>query len=94
MPPKIADHHRWSAAYLREAAKEHDLAAQLLEDENETEAGYHAYLAHGFETHALEESGHASKRSSDEVEEIDWENLTHQEADEEEPEHRPKAKAR
>lgn len=91
MPPKIADHHRWSAAYLREAAKEHDLAAELLEEGNETEAGYHAYLAHGFETHAIEESGHATKRSSDEVEDIDWESLT---SDEEEPEpHHRKAKA-
>ncbi len=93
MPPKIAEHHRWSAVYLREAAKEHDRAAELLDDENETEAGYHAYLAHGFETHALEESDHASRRSSDVVEDIDWDKVSS--PDEEEPEeHRPKHKAR
>jgi hypothetical protein len=92
MPPKISDHHRWSAAYLREAAKEHDQAAELWDEGNETEAGYHAYLAHGFETHAIEESGYATKRTSDTVEDIDWENLMSEE--EEEPEHhRPKAKA-
>ncbi|MEP6984547.1 MAG: hypothetical protein ABI970_03050 [Chloroflexota bacterium] len=90
MPPKISEHHRWSAAYLREAAKEHDKAADLLDDDNEQEAGYHAYLAHGFETHALEESGHATKRSSDEVMDIDWDNLS----SDEEKEPRPKHKVR
>ena len=85
MPPKISEHHRWSAAYLREAAKEHDKAADLLDDDNEQEAGYHAYLAHGYETHGLEESGHATKRSSDEVMEIDWESIS---GDEEEEPHR------
>ena len=83
MPPKISDHHRWSAAYLRSAADEHDEAAQLIDAGKDAEANHHAYLAHGFETHALEESGHATKRSSDLVENIDWESLT---SEEEEPE--------
>ncbi len=94
MPPKISDHHRWSATYLREAAKEHDTAAELIEAGNDTEAGYHAYFAHGFETHAVEESGHATKRTSDEIEEIDWENLTSQDdEDAKEVKNKPKAKA-
>lgn len=92
MPPKISDHHRWSAAYLREAAKEHDTAAELLDAGNEAEAGHHAYLAHGFETHAIEESGHAAKRSSDLVEEIDWEALTNHDEEEEPKPPKPKKK--
>ncbi len=83
MPPKISDHHRWSAAYLRSAADEHDEAAKLIDAEKDEEANHHAYLAHGFENHALEESGHAAKRTSDLVEDIDWEALT---GDEDEPE--------
>ena len=89
VPPKISDQHRWSAAYLREAAKEHDTAAELLDAGNEAEAQYHAYIAHGFETHAIEEAGHAAKRSSDLVENIDWEALT---SDEEEAPKPPKPK--
>ncbi len=84
MPPKISDHHRWSAAYLRSAADEHDAAAELIDAGKDEEAGHHAYLALGFEKHGLEESGHAAKRTSDLFEDIDWEALT---SDEEEPEH-------
>jgi hypothetical protein len=76
MPPKISDHHRWSAAYLRSAADEHDSAANLIDEGKDAEANHHAYLAYGFEAHALEESGHAAKRSSDLVEDIDWDALT------------------
>ncbi len=82
MPPKISDHHRWSAVYLREAAKVHDVAAQLIDEGKENEARQHAYLAHDYERHALEESGHATKRTSDLEETIDWEQYT---GDEEEP---------
>lgn len=91
MPPKISDHHRWSAAYLREAAKEHDAAAQLIDEGKEQEARQHAYLAHGYETHALEESGHAIKRTSDLEETIDWEQYTSDEEEEHKP---PKPKHR
>ncbi|MCA0457285.1 MAG: hypothetical protein LCI00_25160 [Chloroflexi bacterium] len=92
MPPKISDHHRWSAAYLREAANEHDTAAELLDAGNEAEARHHAYLAHGFETHAIEESGHAAKRSSDLVEDIDWVALTSDAEEEPKPPKRLKKK--
>ncbi len=85
MPPKISDHHRWSAAYLRQAANEHDTAAQLIDEGNEAEARHHAYLAQGFETHAIEESGHAAKRTSDLEENIDWEKLTSHEDEEHKP---------
>lgn len=90
MPPKISDHHRWSAAYLRSAADEHDAAAQFIDDGKDEEARQHAYLAHGFETHALEESGHAAKRTSDLVEDIDWEAITNAEEEDEPKPPKPK----